>query len=116
MFTEGEVTEQAKHGVHIQVEKPTKPKDYRPTTLLKNDYKLMAQIIASQLRPTMAEFLLPCQYCGVPGNSIFEAVATLREARAHAEVSRVPLCILSMDFQEGFDKVSHTYLFTILHS
>jgi hypothetical protein len=52
----------------------------------------------------------------VPGNTIFEAVATVQEAIAHAEVTGAPLCILSLDFQEAFDKVSHTYLFNILQS
>ena len=64
----------------------------------------------------VAELLQTCQHCGVPGNTIFEAAATVREAIAHAELTSTPLCILSLDFQEAFDKVSRTYLFTILQS
>jgi hypothetical protein len=43
-------------------------------------------------------------------------MANVREASARAEVTRVPLCVLSLDFQEAFDRISHQYLFTILRS
>ena len=52
----------------------------------------------------------------VTGHTIYEAVATVREAIAQAEIKHKPLCVLSLDFQEEFDKISHQYLFTILKS
>jgi len=51
----------------------------------------------------MEELLYPSQYYGVQGRTIFKAMATVREANAQAEVKRVPLCVLSLDFQEAFD-------------
>ena len=50
------------------------------------------------------------------GNSAFEAVAKVREAVAHAEVTKTPLCIVSIDFNEAFDKISHSYLLAMLHA
>jgi len=38
----------------------------------------------------------------------------VREAIAQAEVKGKPLCVLSLDFQEAFDRISHQYLFNIL--
>jgi hypothetical protein len=38
----------------------------------------------------------------------------VRDSIAYAEVARIPLCVLSLDFKEAFDRISHTYLFTIL--
>jgi len=58
----------------------------------------------------MEELLHPSQYCRVTGRTIFEATATVREAIAHAEVTRMPLCVLSSDFQEAFDRISQQYL------
>jgi len=58
----------------------------------------MARIIAYRLRPMMEELLHPSQFCGVPGRTIFEAMATVREAIAQAEVTRVPLYVISLDF------------------
>ena len=93
---------------------PVAPADYRPITLLNNDYKIMARIIASRLQPILADLLHPSQYCGVPGRTIFDAVATVRDAIAHAERASIPLCVISLDFKEAFDKISHSYLFSIL--
>jgi hypothetical protein len=54
------------------------------------------------------------QFCGVPGNTIFDAVATVRDAIAQSEMMHTPLCVLSLDFREDFDRVAHQYLFTVL--
>jgi hypothetical protein len=119
MFVEGMTSDQQKHGVILCLPKttrPTIPEDFRPITLMNADYELMTRIIANRLRPLLADLLQPSQHCGVPGNTVFEAVAAVREAIAHAEVTRTPLCILSLDFQESFDNISHTYLFTVLKS
>jgi hypothetical protein len=90
------------------------PTDYRPITLLNDDYKLLAQILARLLRPLLANYLWKTQFCGVPGNTILDAVATVRDAIAQSEMTHTPLCVLSLDFREAFDRVAHQYLFTIL--
>ena len=96
--------------------KPNKPSDYRPITLLNTNYKILAHIVANRIRHTLEELLHPSQYCGRPGNTIFEAIASVREAIAFAEVNRKPLCILTLDFKDAFDRISHTYFFVILRS
>ena len=55
-------------------------------------------------------------HCGVPGNSILEAVVLVRDAIAHYNTTGTPLCVLSLDFQNAFDRISHQYLFQILQS
>ena len=110
---------QQKHGVIVCLPKssdPTTPADFRPITLFNTDYKIMARIIAYRLRPVMEELLHPSQFGGVSGRTIIETMANVREAIAQAEVTRVPLCVLSLDYQEAFDRISHQYLFTILRS
>jgi len=72
--------------------------------------------MADRLRPMMEELLHPSQFCGVLGRTRFEAIATVRKAIAQAEVTRVSLCVISLDFQEAFDRISHQYLFTIQRS
>ena len=88
-------------------------KGYRPITLLNTDYKILARIIAQHIRPVM-ERLHESQYCGVQGNNIFDAVTTIREAIAQAEVTGTPICVLSLDFMEAFDRISHKYHFAVL--
>jgi hypothetical protein len=52
----------------------------------------------------------------VPGNTILDAVATVRDAIAYAESTNTSMCVLTLDFQQAFNKASHEYLFTILRS
>ena len=68
------------------------------------------------MRPILVELLHPSQYCGVPGNTIFNAVATVRDAIAYVETTRRPLCVVSLDFKQAFDRISYTYLLTVLRS
>jgi hypothetical protein len=44
----------------------------------------------------------------------FEAAATVRDTVAYAETTRTPLCIVTIDFKEAFDKITHSYLFAFL--
>jgi hypothetical protein len=94
-------------------DKAVAPDEFRPITLLNSDYKILARILEGRIRPALVEVLHASQYCGVPGKSIFDAVASVRDAVAYAEMANTPLCVLSLDFKEAFDKISHKYLFTI---
>ena len=42
--------------------------------------------------------------------TVFDAVATIRDAVAYAEETGIPLCVLTIDFKEAFDRISHSYL------
>jgi hypothetical protein len=86
---------------------PTTPADYKPITLLNPDNKIGARIIVNRRRPTFSDMLHTSQYFGVPGNMIFDAVASVRDATVYAELTHVPLCILSLDFTAAFDRISH---------
>jgi hypothetical protein len=47
---------------------------------------------------------------------MFEAAGTIRDLIAYVEVTRKPLCVISLDFKESFDRISHDYLFATLKS
>jgi hypothetical protein len=93
--------------------RPTSPPQQR-TTLLNTGYKILARITANQLRPTLSDKQHPSQYCAVTGNTIFDAVATVWDAVAYAELTHAPLCILSLDFTAAFDRISHIYRLRML--
>jgi hypothetical protein len=48
-------------------------------------------------------------------DTIFEAIASVRGAIVFAEVKKKLLCILTLDFKEAFDRISHQYPFANLH-
>ena len=43
-------------------------------------------------------------------------MATVRDAIAYAETTRHPLCVVSLDFKQAFDRISHTYLLIVLRN
>jgi hypothetical protein len=81
---------------------------------MNTDYKILIRITAERLRPHLPVILHPNQFCGVQGNSVFEAVVVVRDPIAYAEISKKPLCIVSIDFSAAFDKISHEYLHKVL--
>ena len=103
MSSDHQLSERQKQVVIVCILKTVRPgthEDYRPLTLLNTDYKIVARLIAAGMRSIMADLLHPSQYCGVPGNKIFDAVATVRDAITYAETERRPLCVISLDFKE----------------
>jgi hypothetical protein len=107
----GQIDDSATAGTDSMLPKKTNPKyveDYRLLTLLYTDYKILARFIANRLRLCITEILHPNQYCGLQGNTAFDAVAAIREAVAVAEVTRTPLGIVSIDFSAAFDNISHS--------
>lgn len=74
----------------------------------------MSRILADRLNPWLTTLLYPSQHCGIRGQTVFEALATVRDAIAYAEYSRSKLCLLSLDFKEAFDYITHSYLFNLL--
>ena len=76
--------------------------------------KLMTQILANRISPWLTSILHPSQHCGIHDHSIFEAIATVREAIACTEYTRTSMCVLYIDFKDAFVNISHGYLFQIL--
>ena len=58
MYSTGNIGEQHKRGIVVCIPKtagPKTPADYRPINLLNADYKILGGIVASSLRPILAE-------------------------------------------------------------
>jgi hypothetical protein len=117
MYTDGEVTDAQKYGIIVCMPKKTHPvefADYRTLKLSNANYKLLTRVIAHRLRPWMDDLLHPTKDCGRRGQTIFDAVASVRDIVAYSEVTKVPMCLLTIDCKEAFDRISHEYLFVVL--
>jgi hypothetical protein len=117
MYMEGEVSDVQKQEIIVCVRKKMHPigvEDYRTLTLLNTDYRLLTRVIAQRLGPWMGDLLYANQYCGKRGQTIFDAVAAVRYIIAYAEVTKMPMCVLTVDFKEAFDRIYHEYLFGAL--
>ena len=90
--------------------RPTFPAHQRIIDQLfgKTYYEFLARIRTNQLRPTLSDMLHPSQYCGVPGNTIFDAVTKVRNAIAYEELTHTALHTPNLHFRAAFDRISHT--------
>ena len=103
------------HGFVLCIPKtdsPTISTDYGPIALVITDYKIAARIIAKRIRSALSDMIRPSQYCGVPGNTIWDAVMAVRDA--YPELTHAPLCRLSLDFTAVLYMISHTSLLLML--
>jgi hypothetical protein len=114
MFWKGKTTQLQKRGVIIFLSKervPQSPEDFRTITLLNNDYKIFFFLLTNRLQTVITEHLPGTQFCSVQGNTILDAVASIRDPIAYAEYHCTPLCVIALDFHNAFDRISHDYLF-----
>jgi hypothetical protein len=76
MFLQKRIPPRLKHGIIISLPKSQNSHtrdDFRQISLLNNDYKLLARVLARRLHPVLADQLSTTQYCGVSDNTIFDA-------------------------------------------
>ena len=86
------------------------PRNWRPITLLKVDYKLAARVIAGRLLKVIHLVVDKHQTCGVPGRFIGENVALLRDVVEYASSSGAPVAILSLHQEKAFDRVDWGFM------
>jgi exonuclease III len=117
MYLNNATERSQKHGLLVCLPKTglaETVEEYRPLTLLNADFKILARIIVQRMRPWTQELLSPSQHCGLSGLTIFDALATVRDVVAYADVYQRPICILSLDFKGAFEAVSHEFLAEVL--
>ena len=117
MYTQGRVAPQQTAGIIVHIPKTTTPtttSDYRSLTLINTDIKLLARILAKRIKLQLQDQLHEGQHCGIHARSIVDAVAKIRNIITIAELTNEPTYILSLDFKNAFDRVSHQYLIRIM--
>ena len=87
-------------------------KNWRPISLLNDDYRLCARVLAGRLLKVISTVVAPGQTCGVPGCYIGENVAFLRDVLELANEYNLPVALLSLDQEKAFDCVDWPFLFT----
>jgi hypothetical protein len=90
MYLCDRITEKQKNRFVLCIPKtdtPTTSRDYGPIDSVNTDYKIASRIIANRTRSAPSDILHRSQYCGVPGNTICDAVTAVRDAIAYAELT-----------------------------
>src|SRR5271165_3478403 len=89
---------------------------WRPITLLNIDYKIMSKVLSNRLKVVLHANIHPDQTCSVPGRSIIDNLHLLRGITDYTGTKNIPAALISLDQAKAFDRVSHDYLFQVLHA
>lgn len=89
-------------------------KNWHPISLLTTDYKILTRTLASRLQNVLASIISPDQTACIPGRTINDNVALLRDVINYANDHNHPLALVSIDQVKAFDRVSHSFLFNTL--
>lgn len=88
--------------------------DFRPISLLTTDYKILAKILAKRLEIAYKTVVGGHQTYGFKNRSITTNLHVMRIIAETAEAMERPTAVLQIDLKKAFDKVSHSFLFSIL--
>ena len=89
---------------------------WRPISLLNIDYKILSKVLSMRLRAVIGEIVHPDQTCSIPGRSILDNVHLIRNLIEYTDDKNSGAAIISLDQSKAFDRVSHDYLFKVLHT
>ena len=85
-------------------------KNWRPLTLLGVDRKILAKALFFRLQGVAGKVVGEEQTCVIPGRSMSDSLALVRDSYLYAVDRRVPLCIAGLDLEKAFDRINHEYL------
>ena len=77
--------------------------NYRPISLLNNDYKILARVLAYSIKKVMGGIIAPTQAYSIEGRDITDIIGTVSDVvRCMKEQSGI---VLSVDLNKAFDRV-----------
>ena len=78
------------------------------------DFKILAKVIANRVKSALGSVIHPDQTCAVPGRQISDSLALLRDTIAYVQDRQVDTCLISLDQEKAFDRISHTDMMNAL--
>ena len=90
--------------------------NWRPVSLLNNDYKILARLLANRLKECIGSVVGEDQTYCVPGRSIHDNVGLIRDIIDYANENGVPLAVVNLDQKKAFDNVDRGYLFDTMRA
>lgn len=88
--------------------------NWRPITLLNNDYKMLASILAERLKYGLDDLIDECQSGFIKGRHISNNIRLVLDLIDYRDLVLDPALIMFLDFQKAFDTVSHNFILCVL--
>ncbi|KAM7291028.1 hypothetical protein ISCGN_027603 [Ixodes scapularis] len=89
---------------------------FRPISLLTSDYKILAKILSKRLESGLRSIIGDHQTYGIKGRTIATNLHAMRIVCETAQVLQCPLAVLQVDLCKAFDRVCHSFLFSLLEA
>ena len=90
-------------------------KNFRPISLLNITYKIITKALANRISPFLSNLVHPDQAAVIKGRSIQGHNHMIRDLISLANLRGDNACILSIDQQKAYDRVSHEWIFKVLN-
>ena len=86
------------------------PRNYRPITLLNNDYKILMRILTKRMNEAVLQFVSNDQNGFVPDAFIAENIMRLQLLQAYIEEEEIEALFMFCDMEKAFDRCSWDFL------
>ena len=85
-------------------------KNWRPVSLLNNDYKIATKAIALRMEKVLPKIIHESQTGYVKGRYIGESIRTISDIISFKKTQNIPGLAVFLDFEKAFDSVEWNYL------
>ena len=107
-----------KLGIITLIPKPNKDvtslDNWRPITLLCNDYKILAHVFAERLNNGIMNVIDECQSAFIKGRNIHNHIRLIIDLLDYNDFVDQDTLILFLDFYKAFDTLEHPFLIQAL--
>ena len=117
-FLSGELSITQKQGVITLLPKkdrdPLLLKNWRPLSLLNQDYKLIAKTLAIRMKKHLEHIIHPDQTGFINNRYIGQNIVRILDLMEFTEQEKIPAVIMSIDYEKAFDCVEWKYIDKVL--
>jgi len=85
-------------------------KNWRPVSLLNNDYKIATKAIALRMEKVLPKIIDESQTGYVKGRYIGDSIRTISDIMSFTKTQNIPGLAVFLDFEKAFDSVEWNYL------
>ena len=113
-FENGDMPISQKRGIISLLPKKDKDKKYlknwRPISLLNNDYKIVTKALALRLEKVLPTIITPNQTGYVKGRYRGESIRIITDVMSFAKKKNIPGIAVFLDFEKAVDSIEWCYL------
>ena len=89
---------------------------FRPISLCNSSYKILSKLLDNRLKPLLEKLISPPQGGFVKGRHILDNVIQVQEAMHSIFHQKEKGMLIKLDMANAFDRVKHSFIFSVLHS